>query len=181
MNKPKSYLRGLILGKLLLPVIIGIAFLALVFMGVLPSNREIDNTRATIGQLEVDLQQQRALLPIYLQLQKQKKALLLPEGILVSEPQRLKIDDLAMLPDVFETLARESKVELVSATPQVRSLQDVPEMLRVDARMRGEFITFNNLLNRLNEMPFVESIESLAIEVTNLGQEMSISVWLAIQ
>ena len=54
-------------------------------------------------------------------------------------------------------------------------------MLLVDARMRGEFLTFNNLLNRLNEMPYVESIESLAIDVTNLGQEMSISVWLAIQ
>jgi hypothetical protein len=181
MNNTKSYLRGSILGKLLLPVIIAIAFLALVFLGVIPSIREIDNTRATIVQLDADLKQQRALLPIHLQLQKHKEELLLPEGIQVSKLQRLKIDDLAMLPEVFETLARECKVELVSATPQVRSLKDVREMLRVDARMRGEFLTFNNLLNRLNEMPYVESIESLAIDVTNLGQEMSISVWLAIQ
>ena len=54
-------------------------------------------------------------------------------------------------------------------------------MLRVDARMRGEFLTFNILLNRLNEMRFIESIETMAIDVTNLGQEMSLSVWLAIQ
>jgi hypothetical protein len=54
-------------------------------------------------------------------------------------------------------------------------------MLRIDALMRGEFLNFNILLKRLNEMRFVESIESLTIDVTNLGQEMMLSVWLAIQ
>ncbi len=111
----------------------------------------------------------------------QRKKKSLPEGISVNELEPLKIEDLAELPDVFETLARESEVELVSATPQVRSLQDGREMLRIDARMRGEFLAFNTLLNRLNEMRFVESIESLIIDVTNLGHEMSLSVWLAIQ
>ena len=112
-------------------------------------------------------------------MERQKKAL--PEGISVNELQPLKIEDLAELPEVFETLARASDLELVSVTPQVRSLQNGREMLRVDARMRGEFLTFNILLNRLNEMQFVESIESLTIDVTDLGQEMSLSAWLAIQ
>jgi len=154
--------------------------LALVLIGVLPSCRGIDKTRATIEELQADLQQQKALLPIYLSLQHRKKQSL-PEGISVNELQPLNIEDLAVLPEVFETLARESEVELVSATPQVRSLQDGREMLRVDARVRGEFLTFNILLNRLNEMRFIESIESLTIDVTNLGQEMSLTVWLAIQ
>ena len=180
MNKTKLHQHGSILGKLLLPIIIVIALLALVFIGVIPSYREIDKTQADIQKLQADLTQQRALLPIYLSLQ-QRKNKTLPEGIHVGEHQRLEIDDLASLPDVFETLARESNLELVSATPEVRSLQDGRELLQVDARIRGEFLTFNLLLNRLNEMPFVESIESLAIDVTNLGQEMSLSVWLAIQ
>lgn len=167
-------------GKFAPPVIFVAALLALVLMGVLPSSRDIDETRAAIVELQADLQQQKALLPVYASLQQRKKKSL-PEGISVNELQPLKIEDLAELPDVFETLARESDVELVSATPQVRSLQDGLEMLRIDARMRGEFLTFNNLLNRLNEMRFVESIDSLTIDVTNLGQEMSLSVWLAIQ
>lgn len=165
---------------MVLPILAAMAFVALVLFGVLPSSREIDETRVSILGLQADLQQQRALLPVYLSLQQRKKQSL-PEGIHVNERQPLKIEDLATLPDVFETLARESEVELVSATPQVRSLQDGREMLRVDARMRGEFLTFNILLNRLNEMRFIESIETMAIDVTNLGQEMSLSVWLAIQ
>ena len=166
--------------KLALPALFAMVLLALVVFGVIPSSREIDKTRASIEELQADLKQQQTLLPIYLSVQQRKKKSL-PEGISVNELQPLKIEDLADLPDVFETLAGESGVELVSATPQVRSLQDGREMLLVDAHMRGEFLTFNILLNRLNEMRFVESIESLSIDVTNLGQEMNLSFWLAIQ
>jgi len=166
--------------KLAMPTIFAIVLLALVLLGVLPSSRDIDKTRTSIEELQPALQQQKTLLPIYLSLQQRKKKSL-PEGIAINELQPLKIKDLAELPDVFETLARESEVELVSATPQVRSLQDGHEMLRIDARIRGDFLAFNNLLNRLNEMRFVESIDSLTIDVANLGQEMSLSVWLAIQ
>jgi hypothetical protein len=167
-------------GILVIPTIFVMVLLALVLLGVLPSSRDIDETNAVIEELQANLQQQKTLLPVYLSLQQRKKKSL-PEGISVNELQPLKIEDLAELPDVFETLARESEVELVSATPQVRSLQDGRELLRIDARMRGKFLAFNNLLNHLNEMQFVESIESFTIDVTNLGQEMSLSVWLAIQ
>jgi len=180
MNPTGPEARTSILGKLALPTIFALVLVALVLFGVLPAYWDIDKARASIEELQADLQQQKTLLPIYLSLQQGKKKSL-PEGISVNELQPLKIEDLAELPDVFETLARESEVELVSATPQVRSLQDDREMLRIDARMRGEFLTFKSLLHRLNNMQFVDSFESLTIDVTNLGQEMSLSVWLAIQ
>lgn len=167
-------------GKFVVPTIFMIILLALLSLGVLPSFRDIAKIRDSIGELQADILQHQTLLPIYLSVQ-QRKSKSLPEGISVNEVVPLKIEDLAKLPDVFETLTRESEVELISATPQVRSLQDGREMLRMDAHMRGDFLTFNIFLNRLNEMSFVESIESLTIDVTNLGQEMNISVWLAIQ
>lgn len=167
-------------GMLILPVLLSLVILALVFGGVLPIFQDIDEAHDSIGELQADLHQQKTLLPVYRSLQERKEKSL-PEGISVNILQPLKIEDLAELPDVFEALATESKVELVAATPQVRSLQNGRELLRVDVRMRGEFLTFNLLLNRLNEMPFVESIESIAIDVTDLGQEVNLSVWLAIE
>lgn len=172
--------RTSIRGKFVIPTIFIVLFLALIATGVIPSFLETKKIRTSILELQSDLLQQKALLPIYLSIQ-QRKSNSLPEGISVNELQPLNIDDLESLPDVFETLARESDVELISATPQVRSLEDGRELLRMDAHMRGDFLTFNILLNRLNEMQFVESIESLTIDVTNLGQEMNLSVWLAIQ
>ncbi len=166
--------------KLVIPTLFVMVLLALVILGVFPSSLDVDKTRVSIKELQADLQGQKTLLPIYLSLmERQKKAL--PEGISVNELQPLKIEDLAELPEVFETLARASDLELVSVTPQVRSLKNGRELLRLDARMRGKFLTVNILLNRLNEMQFVESIESLTIDVTDLGQEMSLSAWLAIQ
>jgi hypothetical protein len=180
MKKMGSNARTSTKQKLVIPALFAMVLFALVLFGVLPSSRDINKTHASLEALQVDLQEQKTLLPIYLSLkQRQKKAL--PEGISVNELQPLKIADLAELPEIFEALARASDLELVSVTPQVRSFQNGHEILRIDARMRGGFLTFNVLLKRLNEMRFVESIESLTIDVTNLGQEMSLSVWLEIQ
>lgn len=180
MNPREQTTRTSTKGKLVLPAVFAVVLLLLVSIGVVPSSRAIGKTRATIEELQADLQEQTGLLPIYQALEQRKKKSL-PEGISTNELEPLKIDDLAELPEVFESLARESEVELVSTTPQARSLQNGRELLRIDVRLRGDFLAFNVLLKRLNEMPFVESFESLAIDVTNLGQEMSLLVWLALQ
>lgn len=167
-------------GNLLLPAIGAMVFLAVLIIGVIPAARETERTRAAIVRLQSDLRQQEALLPVFQSLQARRQQTL-PEGIHVYAREPLEIDDLAALPDVFEELARTSGLELIAATPQVRSLQDGREMLRIDTRMRGEFQTFNALLNRLNEMPYIETIENLGIDATASGHEMQLAVWLAIR
>lgn len=175
-----SIARKSIRGKLAIPSMLAIASLIVILVGVLPTSRGISKARASIVELNADIKEQKAFIPIYVPLQ-QRKQQNLPEEISVNALQPLKVEDLAELPEVFETLARESLVELVSVTPQVRSLQGEREMLRVDARMRGEFQNFSVLLKQLNQMASVDSIESFAINVTDLGHEMSLSFWLAIQ
>ncbi len=166
--------------KFALPVILIVALLTVIFIGVLPTSRGIASTKKAIVELKADIEEQKAFTPIFIPLQRRKNDSL-PEAIAVNQLEPLKIDDLAELPEVFETLARESQVELVAVTPQVRSLQGGREMLRVDARMRGQFLTFNKLLGGLNKMKSIDSIDSFTIDVTDLGHEMNLSVWLAIQ
>jgi len=167
-------------GNRLLPVFGLLAFLGIIAIGVIPAAREIEHTRTAIARLQADLRQQEALLPVYQSLQEQRERTL-PEGIHVHARKPLEIDDLAALPNVFEELARSAGLELVSATPQVRSLRDGRETLRLDTRMRGDFQAFNTLLNLLNKMPFVETIETLGVEVIESAHEMHLSVWLAIR
>ena len=167
-------------GKLFLPALFAVVSVLIILFGVVPASQKIVTTRVAIEELKADLKEQKVLRPIFLTLEQRKKKPL-PKGISVNELQPLKVADLADLPDVFETLASESDLELISATPQVRSLQDERELLLVDARVRGKFFTFNSLLNRLNDMRFIKSVESFSIDVTDLGAEMSVSVWLAIK
>lgn len=166
--------------KLALPVIFLLVLGAILLTGILPATRELDRVKNKIENLGLDLKRQEILLPIHFQLQKQKKRSL-PEGILVQEVKALEVEDLDELPAVFEKLASLGKVKLISVTPQARSLEGDRELLRVDTLMRGDFENFQLLLNRLNEMPILDTVESLAINVDELGQEMSLSVWLAIK
>lgn len=176
----KRYERTSIKQKLIFPSVFALIFIALIVYKVLPLAQDISRADFVIEELRADLKEQQQLRPIYLALvQQQKKSL--PEGIAVNKLEPLKISDLAELPDAFEALARESEVELVSATPQVRSLQGGREMLLVDVIVRGDFMDFSLILSQLNRIKFIESIESWSIDVTGLGNEMILSVWLAIQ
>ena len=176
----KRYERTSIKQKLIFPSVFALIFVALIVFKVLPLAQDISRANFVIEELSADLTEQQQLRPIYLTLELRKKKSL-PKGIVVNKLEPLKISDLAELPDAFEALARKSEVELVSATPQVRSLQGGREMLLVDINIRGEFMTFRTILRQLNQMKFIEEIESWTIDVTGLGHEMSLSVWLAIQ
>ncbi len=173
-GKNNRRLEGAILG------IATIAYFIFAISGFLSMSHRIEDARLEVKGLESDLQAQSMLQPVHTRLQNSMK-LTLPAGIQSYERESLEVEDLTSLPAVFEDLASEAGVELVSATPQARSLQDGRAMLRVDARMRGNFLSFNALLNRLVEVQFVDAIESLGIDVTELGQELSLSVWLSIR
>ena len=166
--------------KLALLLVASIAYAVFFALAVISSSREIKRASTEVERLKAELHAQRSLLPIHALLERGKTRSL-PEGVHAHERQPLDLEDLASIPEVFEGLAKESGVELILATPEARSLREGRAMLRVDTLMQGEFLTFNSLLNRLMEMQFVEAIESLGIEITDSGQEMSLSVWLAIQ
>lgn len=176
----KPHERTSIKQKLIFPSVFAIIFITIIFFKVLPLAQEISRARFIIEELRADLNEQNQLRPIHLTLEQGMKKSL-PDGIAVNAIEPLKISDLAELPDAFEVLARESEVELVSATPQVRSLQGGREMLLVDINISGDFMSYSLILNQLNKIKFIETIESWAINVTSLGHEMTLSVWLAIQ
>ncbi len=180
MRKSAAHHRPSIREKLILPALFLAVLVGLVLFGVFPTSQKIKKTKTQIESLNTDLKRQNTLLPVHASLLQHKKKSL-PEAISVNTIKPLKIEDLTDLPEVFETLARDSNVELVNVTPQVRSLKGDREVLQVNTRIRGNFATFTDLLNQLNKMDFVDTIESLIIDVTKLGPEMSLSVWLAIQ
>ena len=53
--------------------------------------------------------------------------------------------------------------------------------MRLQASIRGEFLSFRDFLNEINQLNSIRSIESFAVNVTKFGQEMGLSVWLAIK
>ena len=81
------------IAKLILPFVFLFALLAVISVGVFPTIRNIKNTQNEIVDLKVDIEDQKALIPIYLPL-KESMEDSLPEGIVVSEVVPIDSDDI---------------------------------------------------------------------------------------
>lgn len=164
--------------KLILPFVFLFALLAVILVGIFPTIRSIKNTQNEIVDLKADIEDQNELIPIYLPL-KERMEDSLPEGIVASEVVPIDSDDIEDVQDLFETLADKSGVDLISVTPDFDTLQD--GKVRLQASIRGKFLSFRDFLNEINQLNSIRSIESFTVNVTKFGQEMGLSVWLAIK
>ncbi len=153
--------------------------LLLLFGGVIPAAKQIEQTKSEIKQLDTALKEHEALVPVYAMLQQQnERTTLAPLPTPARNP--LLIESLTDLPNLFEGMARDAGLQLVSATPQVRSLRDGNEALRMDARVRGEYRNMKALLMLLGELPYIERIEGVSVDVVEAGKEMRLTIWLGI-
>lgn len=164
--------------KLILPFLFLLALLAVIFVGIFPTIKNISNTKNEIVNLKADIEDQNALIPIYRPLRDRMEESL-PDGIVASEVVPVDVDDIEVVLELFEKLARKSNVNLVSVTPDFDTLQD--GKVRLEASIRGKFLSFRAFLNEINQLNSIRSVESFAVNVTNFGQEMGLSVWLAIK
>lgn len=180
MNDKKAPQQTSIRQKTTLPVVFLIVALLIALFGVLPTTQAITATHEEIDVLKADLERQEILLPVWVALQQSKKKSF-PEGISVRTVTPLNSEDLDDLRAVFEKLALASQVELISVTTDVDTLEGNTKLVRLDCQLRGDFNNFRATLVELNELPMLQTVESLSIEVAEVGYELNLSVWLAIE
>ena len=166
--------------KMTFPIVFLIVLLLIALFGILPTTKAITKTHRNIDVLEAQLERQKNLLPIWVKIQEHKKNSV-PEGISARPIIPLDSEKLDNLREIFEQLARSSQVELISVTTDVDSLERGTKLVRLDCQLRGDFNNFRKILGELNELPMLKTIESLSINVTELGYELNISAWLAIE
>ena len=153
--------------------------LILLFGGIVPAARNTEDTRAEIESLRAELQKREALLPVYALLRQQAETAP-PDHLIVPEPRRLPLDELPGVPALLEEMAAANGLELVSATPQVRALSEGRDGLRVDARLRGEFLPMRDFLLSLGGFPSMERLEGVSVMAVDAGRELRVTIWLKI-
>ena len=180
MNDKKASQQTSIRQKTILPAVFLVIVFLIALFGILPTTQAITATHGKIDVLEADLERQKILFPVWLKLQQSKEESI-PEGISVRTVTPLNSENLDGLREVFEKLARSSQVELISVTTDVDSLEGNTKLVRLDCQLRGDFNNFRETLGKLNELPMLQTVESLSIEVAEAGYELNLSVWLAIE
>ena len=153
--------------------------LSFIFLGIIPANKYVADLHRKIQNVQLQVDIQETLLPIY-QLLKEDfladdyKTLPFPEKARLSKEQ----SDKAFV--IFREMAKKFNMEVLSIVPDLKALYVDSQFLLVNTVLHGEFFNFRKLLLALGEIPFLEHIEAIEIQQKPETKEFKIDFWIAI-
>lgn len=161
-------------------------YLALCICGVLayvalanyPSQRAMDQLDREIAELQIKLEKQKALFPVYQelfeQLKKQdSKSLPFPESTQLSK------EHIGETPGMFAEMASRNNLT-ADVIPDVKTIPAGSGVLRVKATVQGDFFDFRNFLVELGGTPYLSHIEEIKVKPTQEFKEFTMQLWLAL-
>jgi len=156
-------------------VFCGIGIAILVLIGIYPAHRQINELDRTITQLEVDIEGQKLLFPVFIELLKRSRQKL-PAALSAPEPRRLPRGDTSQLATLFREAATEAGIQVNRLTPNVESLIEGAGRLKMEAEFAGRFQDFRNFLIQIGAVPYLESVELLRMKASQGGQPLTVTM-----
>lgn len=157
--------------------ICALCIFAFIFVGIYPNQRALGQLDEEIAGLQVKVQSQELLHPVYMKLirQMQQKA---PEGLPLPEKRRIDRKNIASVNDSFRTLARNSGVVLESASPDPSSYLEDTNRLTMNVAFSGDFFNIRELLMNVCKMPFLNIIENMELTTVDGKKQIRLKLIL---
>ena len=153
--------------------------LFIVFAGIVPKQFYLARLDQKIKSIQSQIEEQKRLSPIYLDLQKKAQA-----GDAKSLPLTMKNallrTQLDTIPATFRDIAGKANLDLVSATPDLNSLSGDSRLLLVNTVIRGNFFNFRKFLIGLGAVPYLERIEEIQIQQNEDTMDFKVKIWLTL-
>ena len=146
-------------------VFCGVGIAILLLIGIYPAQREIGELDRTIAKLEADIEGQKLLFPVFIELLKRSRKKL-PAALPAPEPQKLPRGDTARLTKMFNEAATETGIQINRLSPNVESLIKGAERLKMEAEFTGTFHDFRAFLIQVGAVPYLDSVELLRLEAS---------------
>ncbi|NMC49092.1 MAG: hypothetical protein GYA47_06670 [Desulfovibrio sp.] len=160
-----------------------VGFVVLVFAGVAllyPVVRDSLRLSADIARESQRLEEQKALLPLYLEMKKivDKGAGL---GIPPAETAPLPLGKVQEVAALFEECAISSGAQTYTVTPDPDSLARGAKSLSVRVVLRGEPEDFRKFLAAAGRLSSLETIETIRAKRVSEGYDYLVVAWLALE
>jgi hypothetical protein len=136
--------------------------LALFLVGIWPNAKALTEADETIARLQQQVKTQELLYPVYRELIKkatQKTPLALP----VPQQNKIPRNDLNMVNNTFQAIAKENNVSFTSAVPDASSYLDDSGHVVMNVEYGGDFFQLRGLLLKICQLPYLESIEEMTL------------------
>lgn len=156
--------------------IVSIAAFSLV--GIYPNAQSLKQMDKNIAELQHDLKEQELLNPVYRQLVKEVQQQI-PPNLPLPKEEKAARETLGNLNAVFQTIADRNGVVLESAVPDARSYLGDSGYVILDARFRGDFFRFRDLLASILTIPYLEHVDQMLIETKGREKVMALKLRLA--
>lgn len=135
----------------------------LFFFTVVRDKQTHQKLNRQLTQAKTQLARQKALAPLYDDLQK-KYALTIPGLKTLPDKIPLSETDAASLDTVFRDMIQSCDLRLLNLTPDIQSILSDEDFLRVDLTTSGNFRDFKQLLMQVGQLPFLAAIDQFRIE-----------------
>lgn len=150
-----------------------------VLFGIFPLYNASREAEAEILTAKAELERQKILHPLYIDLVKKKNqlptlALALPE----TEPVRR--ENVRHLQKEIRDLALQNGMQTVSAVPDVSTMRRNSNRLLVVVDVKGDWMNLRYFLVQLGAMPQFDFMEKLTVKPEEEGKHFSLQVWFAL-
>lgn len=169
--------KGNYLGQHIFIVVICLVFLAVLSLVLLlPAQRRIHNLDREIALTQNQVEEQKVLHPLYLQLQAEQ-ARMNRNGLPELEKATFTQEGISALWDIFGELARKAGLQTVSVQPVSESVSD---RLQVNAIFTGPLPAFREFLLDLGTLSYVDHVEQVLVQEVVGNREYRVRMWLEI-
>jgi Tfp pilus assembly protein PilO len=144
---------------------------------ILPSQKTSAELDREIDKLNVRIEEQRILTPVFHSLLKRAKTA--PPSMLPSpEKTKLTHGDMNSISKVFQDIAVRHNLKLEEFKTDVSSVMEDSGYLMMRLRLSGNFYKFRDFLVDLGSIPSLEHIEEVSIRPVKTARELQIKLWL---
>jgi len=164
--------------SLVILVICAVGVLAFFWLIILPSKETSASLDQDIEKLNVRIEEQRILTPVFHSLLSRAK-MEGPSGLPSPEKSKLTHGDMNAISTVFQDLARRHNLTLEDMTTDDRSLMAETGYLLMRLRLSGDFFKIREFLIDMGSIPSLEHVEEINIKATKTAKELHLKIWLA--
>jgi hypothetical protein len=154
-----------------------VGVLTFLLLIILPSRKTSAELDREINELNVRIEEQRILTPVFHSLLKRKKTA--PPSVLPSpEKAELTHGDISSISKIFQDIAVRHNLKLEEVETDVSSMMKESGYLMMQLRLSGNFYKFRDFLVDLGSVPSLEHIEEINIRPLKTARELRIKLWM---
>ena len=163
--------------SVLIFVICVVGVLAFLLLIILPSQKTSAQLDREIDKLNVRIEEQRILTPVFHSLLKRAKTAP-PSALPSPEKTKLTHGDMNRISKEFQDIAIRHNLKLEEVKTDVSSMMEDTGYLMMRLRLTGDFYKFRDFLVDLGSIPSLEHIEEINIRPVKTARELQIKLWL---